>query len=310
VPKIKYTDRKFSAGSLDLITKANAIIEDYQAQGYDLTLRQLYYQFVSKGWIANKDSEYKRLGSVVSDGRLAGLIDWEAITDRTRNLRANSHWSSPSDIIDSAAASFALDKWDGQEYRPEVWIEKDALVGVLETACAPLDVAYFSCRGYTSISEVWVAARRLRRYRQQGQVPAILHLGDHDPSGIDMSRDIQDRLTTFGVKVEFRRLALNMDQVHQYNPPPNPAKLTDSRAQNAAGTGYVDLYGDSSWELDALPPTVLAGLINAAVESFRDDTLWEEKVAAEEAARRRLRKAAHYWGEVTDLVDGMEDIEG
>lgn len=152
MPKIRYQQKSFRADSLEVIEQANAIIEIYAAQGFDLTLRQLFYQFVSRGLIPNKDSEYKRLGSIINDARLAGLIDWEHITDRTRNLRGNAHWEQPQDIMRSAAYSFAIDKWADQDYRPEVWIEKDALVGVIEGVCKTLDIDFFSCRGYTSQS--------------------------------------------------------------------------------------------------------------------------------------------------------------
>ncbi len=239
MPKIQYVERSFSGSSVVIIERASFIIEEYKKGGYDLTLRQLYYQFVSRDWLPNKDSEYKRLGGIINDARLAGLIDWESITDRTRNLRSNSHWESPRDIIRSAAAGFAVDKWKGQPYRPECWIEKDALVGILEQACDPLDVAYFSCRGYTSASEVWGAAQRMIRHSRNGQKPVVIHLGDHDPSGIDMSRDIQDRLALFGADVIFKRIALNMDQIEEYTPPPNPAKVTDSRFEE-----YQKVHGD------------------------------------------------------------------
>lgn len=144
-----------------VIDQANEIIAAYAAQGFDLTLRQLYYQFVSRDRIANSDREYKRLGSVINDAQLAGLVDWDAITDRTRNVRAVSHWETPGAIIDSAAYSFRIDKWLLQPYRVEVWIEKDALAGVIERVCTDLDVPYFSCRGYTSQSEMWAAAHNV-----------------------------------------------------------------------------------------------------------------------------------------------------
>jgi hypothetical protein len=304
MPKIAYVNKRFTPESLAVIAKANEIIEAYQAQGFDLTLRQTYYQFVARGWIPNKDSEYKRLGNIIADGRLAGLIDWEAITDRTRNLRQNSHWDSPGDIMDSAAASFAYDKWADQKYRIECWIEKDALVGILESACEPLDVPYFSCRGYTSISEVWSAAMRLKAWRRKGQRILILHLGDHDPSGIDMSRDIVDRIGIFGVKVEFKRLALNMDQVQQYNPPPNPAKSTDARYKH-----YRATHGDESWELDALDPVVLKALIRDNIVAHRDQAAWEAAVAREVAAKARLRKAARNWDAIVGTLDEYEDEE-
>jgi hypothetical protein len=295
MPKIKYIDKRFNRSSRELIDRANAIVEDYQRDGYDLTLRQLYYQFVARGWIANEEKEYKRLGAIITDARLAGLIDWEAITDRTRNLRSNPHWASPAALVESAAGWFALDKWADQPNRPEVWIEKDALVGILEQVCEPLDVAYFSCRGYTSASEVWAAAGRLDRYIRRGQHPIVIHLGDHDPSGIDMSRDIQDRFKTFGVDVEFRRLALNMDQVRTHRPPPNPAKKTDARFES-----YQELYGDESWELDALDPITLTGLIRDAVLSVRDDRRWSRAVAREAKAKAQLTRVAEHWESVVD----------
>jgi len=157
--------------------------------------------------------------------------------------------------VDACARQFRIDKWATQPRRIEVWIEKDALVGVIEGVCTELDVPYFSCRGYTSQSEMWVGAQRLAaHWRKAKQNPLILHFGDHDPSGIDMTRDIQARLQEFsfgtaGHPLELRRLALNMDQVELYGPPPNPAKLTDSRCE-----AYMEEHGNESWELDALEP--------------------------------------------------------
>lgn len=304
MPKICYEAKKFQDKSLSVITQANIIIERYAAQGFDLTLRQLYYQFVSRDLIPNNLREYKRLSTVINDARYAGLIDWLHITDRTRNLRSNSHWSGPESIIDSAVANFAIDKWATQRYRPEVWIEKDALVGVIEGVCKKADVSYFSCRGYTSASEMWIAARRLIRYLKNGQVPLVIHLGDHDPSGMDMSRDIFDRLELFieaeGYDAaEIKRIALNMDQIETYSPPPNFAKLTDTRAQ-----GYIRRYGKNSWELDALEPTVLAQLIENTVVSYRDDRLWDEAIALEEQHRENLKSAANRWDDVTRYLKG------
>src|SRR5580765_5311404 len=179
MPKIRYQDIKFTMPKVTLIQQANSIIGEYTAQGYELTLRQLYYQFVSRGLIANTQAEYKNLGTLISDARLAGLIDWEAIVDRTRNVRTLSHWNNPGDIVGAAADQFHLDRWADQPYRPEVWIEKDALVGIFERVCTDLDVPLFSCRGYTSQSEMWVAAQRLLGYQGCGQKPLILHFGDH-----------------------------------------------------------------------------------------------------------------------------------
>jgi hypothetical protein len=197
MPKICYIAKRFNAEHQGLITLANSIIEDYHAQGYDLTLRQVYYQMVARDVIPNTMQSYKRLGGIIDDARLAGLIDWTAIVDRTRNLRSLSHWEDPAEIISSAASSYRIDKWANQSYRPEVWVEKDALVGVIGQVCERWDVPYFSCRGYTSSSEMWAASQRLKRHARKGQTPIIFHLGDHDPSGKDMTRDITSRLELF-----------------------------------------------------------------------------------------------------------------
>lgn len=298
-PRMAYIVRNFSDDSLAVIDHANGICQTYQQQGYDLTLRQLFYQFVSRDLMPNTERSYKRLGSIVNDARLAGLLDWHFIVDRTRNVRSPSHWTDPAEIIESAAQSFALDKWADQENYVEVWIEKDALVGVLQSCCPDEDVPYFSCRGYTSQSEVWSAAQRLAKRVQGGQRAVIVHLGDHDPSGIDMTRDIEDRLAMFmePYEVTVERIALNNDQVEQYDPPPNPAKLSDSRA-----AGYIQRFGRSSWELDALEPTVLVGLIRAAVNRHRDADLWQEKVDEQEAEREVLNAASERWGEVKEFL--------
>jgi hypothetical protein len=343
--KIEYVPKNFAPASLAVIAQAEVICTEYQAQGYDLTLRQLYYQFVARGLILNKATEYKRIGSIINDARLAGMLDWDFIVDRTRNIRSLGHWDAPSDIIDSAADSFRVDKWAKQPTRIEVWIEKDALSGVLEAVCPDLDVPYFACRGNVSQSEQWSAAQRLNKYLWAGQDVLILHLGDHDPSGIDMSRDNEDRLRLFMHKdlitkmkevlrkevkagridpdaedyktkavafldeyektvgkFEFRRIALNMDQVEEYNPPPNFAKTTDSRF-----AAYEELYGDQSWELDALPPDVLATLVTDNVEEARDSDLWEEAVAEEERGKTLLRLAAGRWAEVTEMLEDEEE---
>lgn len=286
MPKICYVPHKFNRSTAALLDQANGIITEYGQQGFDLTLRQLYYQLVSRDIIPNAQSEYKRLGQIVSDARRAGIIDWNAIVDRTRNLRSQSHWETIADILLSCEHSFAVDKWEGQPYRVEVWVEKDALVGVIEAACAPLDVPFFACRGYNSDSEMWRAAIRFKRYDLNGQQPYVIHLGDHDPSGIDMTRDVEARLNLFEVYPTVKRIALNLDQIEQYAPPPNPAKETDSRWAD-----YTETYQtESSWELDALDPRTIVNLITEEIEAIRDDYLWEQKVEEENQGKTELNR--------------------
>lgn len=285
--KIAYTHKNFRASSLVIIEQANEIIEEYQDQGFQLTLRQLYYQFVARDLIDNTVRDYNKLGGFITDARLAGLIDWEAIEDRTRNLESTEHWDSPAEILQDCSEWYQIDKWAEQSCRVEVWIEKEALSGIIEPICRKMDIPYFSCRGYVSASEMWVAAQRFRNYSLgfDHQEVHILHFGDHDPSGIDMTRDIEDRLRVFESIVDVRRMALNMDQVDKYQPPPNPAKQTDSRFQS-----YQEEFGDSSWELDALEPKVIAELISDEVFKLRDHKQYDETCAREQKEKEQLAR--------------------
>jgi hypothetical protein len=300
VPKTEYVPKRFSAEHLGIIDQADAICQQYQAQGLDLTLRQLYYQFVSRDLIPNTLQSYKRLGGIINDARLAGLIDWYHMVDRTRNLAGNSHWNDPAQVIRATQHAYLVDRWANQPVRLEVWVEKDALSGVISRPCRLADVDYFACKGYTSQSEMWSAAMRLKRYERTGQQTRIIHLGDHDPSGIDMTRDIQDRLRTFGARTEVKRVALNMDQVDQYNPPPNPAKITDSRAAD-----YIDRFGHESWELDALEPTVMGQLIQEQVDAVLDTGQWADDTEEMERDRGHLVAVSDHWPAVRDFLDGL-----
>ena len=235
--------------------------------------------------------------------RLAGIIDWDSIEDRTRGIRSVSHWDDPADIINSSAHSFRLDKWKDQKHRIEVWVEKDALVGVVEKACRALDVRWFSCRGYTSQTALYDAGKRLMSYRRSRQIPMVIHLGDHDPSGIDMTRDILDRLEMFtNGSVDVRRIALNMDQIEELQPPPNPAKESDSRYEH-----YREIHGDESWELDALDPAYIDRIITEEVESVRDDEKYEALQEKEEDMRSDLSKAASKWNDVLEFLKRDND---
>lgn len=289
--KRAYCDINFRNKTLEIIETANTIIDEYKAEGYDLTLRQLYYQFVARDIIPNKQREYKNLGTAINNGRLAGLIDWDSIVDRTRKHESNPHWDSPSDIIEDSADQYAIDTRADQDDYLEVWVEKDALVGVIERACEPLDIGFLSCRGYVSQSAMWRAAMRFKEQEQNGKdCTVLLHLGDHDPSGIDMTRDIQDRLAMFGSKVSVKRIALDMKQVEKYNPPPNPAKTTDSRY-----APYRDEYGDDSWELDALDPRVITELITSHAADYTDDDKREFLIEKQENERQEIRDLAENW---------------
>jgi hypothetical protein len=306
--KIKYVHKRcWHKTSLLVIDQANTIIEEYMAQGYLLTLRQLYYQFVSRDLLPNTVKDYNRLGSIINDARLGGLVDWDAIEDRTRNLHVLPTWSSPKHILSSVAEQYKTDLWENQDHHVEVWIEKEALSGVFQRVCDEKRIGFFACRGYVSQSEMWSASQRFLHLNRRGKENIhILHFGDHDPSGLDMTRDIRDRLNIFlgeDMQCNFTvdRLALNMDQVDQYEPPPNPAKETDSRFWN-----YRQEFGDESWELDALPPDVLANLVSTEVDKYIYQMAWNSDLRAERAEKSTLEKIADKYNTIAKRYGGKQ----
>lgn len=295
-----FIERNFRPDRMILIKAADRILNQYAELGIAVTLRTLYYRFVTRNLVANTEEDYTRVGALINHARLAGLIDWEHIVDRTRAVRSASHWDNPRGIIKSAARSYRVDSWEGQLYKPEVWIEKDAQAGVIEGVCDRLDVPWFSCRGYVSQSEMWSAGQRFREYHEgAGQQPIIFYLGDHDPSGLDMTRDIRERLSMFaGFEVLVVRLALNMEQVIELDPPPNPAKLKDSRAG-----AYVREFGYDSWELDALEPDYIVDLVEEAVTGKVDGGAAKKALERQAEGRDLLNRVWSQWPIVTGFVN-------
>lgn len=304
---LRYRNIRFGADRMAMIDAANVILDEYSLQGLDMTLRQLYYQFVARGLFANEDRNYGLLQRVISDGRLAGLVSWDAIQDRTRTLMgAGAFYNSPALAIQSVAEGYSKDLWADQDWRPEVWVEKEAQLGNISRVCNELRIQYFASRGYNSQSEQWRAGQRFADMVRRGQRPIVFDLRDHDPSGVHMTQDNRERLEMFaGVPVVVQRLALNMDQVLEVNPPPNPAKLTDSRVtgyqEYMEGLGHGDL-ADTSWELDALSPTYIRDLITNAVEMVRDPIRWENALALEVSEQEYLQH-------LVDTLDGTQGEE-
>jgi hypothetical protein len=275
-----FANINFQARTLTLIEQANEIISEYAMQGFTMTLRQLYYQFVSRDLLVNQLKSYKRLGSIVSNGCDAGLIDWDAIEDRTRELVTHNSWDSPQAIINAVA----------RQYRE--------LLGVVAPICDEFRVPYFAHIGNNSQSEQYKAGQRFADLFDQGRIPLVLHLADHDPNDIDMTRDNAERLELYArQEVEVRRIALNIDQVRRYNPPPNFAKETDSRY-----AAYAEQFGEECWELDALSPTVIADLIREQLEAMIDFSKWRKREAAEQRNRKLLDRVSQNWAKVKKAV--------
>lgn len=286
--KVPFRDKRFSSQSLALLYQVQRIIAEYMAQDIAMTLRQLYYQLVSRGYIENTQRAYAKLSRLLTDARYCGEVDWDAIEDRIRVPRRPSQFENVLDLIRCAKASYRLDRWEGQKYYVELFTEKDALSSVLHPITQKWHIYFNVNRGYASATAMYDAAKRYIHETNKEKKPILLYLGDHDPSGLDMIRDIRDRLEEFEVlDLALIHIALTTKQVKQHNPPPNPAKISDPRAKE-----YITNYGEKSWEVDALRPELLIRLVEGSIAKFVDTELMNKIIAREKRDMKKLEKFA------------------
>lgn len=297
----------------DILAHALEIAESYQDEGMTLTLRQMYYQFVARGISPSGQLHYKRIGDVLTDARYGGEFPIEWLEDRGREVAAGDFTRHDYDVgeaLRQAAGwvgnmpSFMLRRarWTGQPVHVSVWVEKQALEGVFEPICNELGVSWFACKGYPSVSALWEWIKLAKaattpdaedepyhfpgtdlswteRHIGHADRCVVLYFGDHDPDGWEIPRSAQRNLERLmevkgiDIPVSFRRIALNMDQIRRYSPPPFEAKVTSARYR-----GYVDEHEtEEAWELDALEPTVLRDLIRTQVNGLFNADIAEEQ---------------------------------
>lgn len=287
----KFREIRLSKKNKEKLDAVNSIIAEYSEDGYTLTLRQLYYQLVSRDMIPNQDREYNKLSRLLKEGRMGGIVDWDAIEDRLRQPYLPYYYDSPQEAIEDTINQYRLDRQMGQDTYLEVWVEKDALSGVLRRITSRYHVRLLVNRGYGSVTAIYDLYQRSWRQIAEGKDVKILYLGDHDPSGIDMIRDVTDRTTEMLASGDLESsftlepIALTMEQIRMYDPPPNPAKLSDTRAR-----AYLDEFGPVSWEVDALPPNVLNDLLSSKIEENIDMDQYYAMLEQEKKDKEKLRK--------------------
>lgn len=301
--KIKFRETKLNKKSMSHLITINEIVADYQSQGYKLTLRHLYYQLVSRNIIPNQDREYKNLSRVLTEGRMAGIVDWDAIEDRLRQPQNVWAVNNIAEAFEAIQDQYRLKRQKGQSTYVEVWVEKDAISNVLKRVTQKYGINILVNRGYGSVTAMYDAFQRYKnemKYRGATEV-VILYLGDHDPSGLDMIRDISERI---GEMMESKDLeyaftvkpiALTMDQIREFDPPPNPAKLSDSRSD-----GYISRHGAQSWEVDALPPESLHSILENAIIDEIDMYLYDDMISKEKLHKIRI-------DEIIESIDTDEE---
>ncbi len=283
--KQQYRTINFQKKNLYLLEKIEEILEEYLMQGIRVTLRQLYYQLVARGIIPNKISEYQKLSVLLTNARYNGDIDWDAIEDRVRVPKIPLTFADIQERIDLALVNYQLNRWEEQEFYVELWTEKDAISSVIHPITRKYQVGVVVNRGYSSASAMFESAQRFIE-QEEGKIRILLYLGDHDPSGLDMDRDIQARLDEFGADVKVIRIGLTQEQIKEYNPPTNPAKLKDPRSK-----WYVENFGYSSWEVDALRPEVLQKLIEKSILEYLDLEEYEQVKKQEQEDIKKLKEA-------------------
>lgn len=349
------TTRFWNESKLETVKRIVSIVQRYQKLGYNLSLRQLHYQMVSRNWIVNHTTAYKKLGTILDDCRYAGLIDWNAIVDRGRIPYLQYYVRNISHALQDTIDQYKLDRMKGQQYVIEVWTEKDALSEILRTSTEKYHVQLIVNKGYTSSSAAYSAYKRLLKAVEDNKKFKIFYIGDHDPSGLDMVRDIRERLTffvSFGNNIKhsdefqawyssefldddrlfldsldvekqnkfdamwneisdskhadlgkqfmsekviafmeatemfsIKPICLNMQQIKQYDLPENPTKMTDTRS-----SGYIKKFGKKCWEVDALEPQVLTGIVDNNIEDSIDMDLYEEILEKEKEDIIKLTK--------------------
>jgi hypothetical protein len=260
---------KWTSLQFDKLSKVIAILlelEDYKP----LTLRQVYYQMVSKGFIENKVSEYTMMSNLLKWARIDGYVPWDDIEDRVRAFHDGTGWDDKEHFIQQELRNFLngyrRDLLQGQEQYIEVWIEKDALSSIFKRVAMPYCVSVVVCRGFSSISFLNDFRQRLT---YQNRPTVMLYFGDFDPSGMEMLKAMQTTLEheLDVTNVEFKRIALTKDDIFTYHLPhkPEALKKTDTRAKK-----HLEAYGELAVELDALSPAVLEAKIKNAIKSELD----------------------------------------
>lgn len=260
------------------------IVREYYAQGFVLTVRQLFYQCVARNILHNDMRSYKKVVRDCKDGRYLGVIPWAAIVDNVRMIDDPPSWDTPESFVDSAVDAFFVDRWQDQDTRVEVWTEKDAAVSVLHPVAEKWRVPFQVNRGSCSATFIKNAADRLD---DRDEETMILYFGDHDPMGLDMIRDVEDRLNYFGVYPIVVPVAITLDQAQSGGYPPNYVKESDSTMRK-----YVEETGmEECWELDAIPPDELQEICDTAIlDAFTDYPAYNDRVTEEEEGRKAIRE--------------------
>ncbi len=267
-----------------IVTQVNGIIEEYDMK---LTIRQIYYRLVADYGRRNDRNSYGSLVKMLVKAREQNDVDYRRIEDRAREVIGGDFGSdSVQEFIEDQITDFVnlqyynRKLWADQEKYIEIWVEKDALSAVMASVARPLRVTTAPSRGYASFTYIMDAVNRFPPDKEI----IILHFTDHDPSGLDMTADLENRLNSYsGQKVTVKRIALTIEQVRKRNLISSPTKSGDSRSAD-----YNAQYGHECWELDAIKPDELTKMVDDAIKAEMDIEVYNEAIKLMKADRETL----------------------
>jgi len=269
-----------------LLHAINSIVNN---EDEPITIRHLFYRLVGQKELEKTESAYHLLCGHLSNWRRAGDVAWDAFADSTRWHRRTATFDSIENALENTVDCYRKNLWANQSAYVEIWSEKDAIAGILFREADTFGVPVFTCRGFPSLSSLYLAANTFKEAIAHGKKVFIYYCGDHDPSGLAIDKAIVAAFRDdFGVEVQFIRAAVTPEQIHQYDLPTRPVKKSDTRAGGWRG-GCV--------EVDTLPPENLKGIVRDCIQRHIDPRQWEQAQATEAAEKATLREYAANFGD-------------
>lgn len=264
----------------EFLSAVNAIVDSEESA---ITIRHLFYRLVGLGVIEKTEKAYKALCAHLSRWRKNGEVPWDAFSDSTRWHIRPPMFDGIADALRRTRESYRRDLWATQPYYTEVWIEKDAIAGVIADITREFGVPLFVCRGFASLSSLYSASMVFKEVQKQGKAVVIYHCADYDPSGHAAADAIERTFEEdFDCAVNFERIAILPEHITEFSLPTRPTKESDSRSRNWTGSECV--------ELDSMPPAELRQLVEDAITSRIDSHAWKQIKKIEREEQRTLKE--------------------
>ena len=257
-------------GITEKTKKRKELILDWARQHRPVTVRQIFYRLSTLEAVDKSERGYKVVGRLCTQMRLDGEIPFSYFADNTRWMRRPRTYNTIEEALELTAQTYRKSLWQNQTAAAEIWLEKEALAGVIYPVTSLWDVPLMVVKGYPSVTFLHTAASQMKNdYFHHNRITKIFYLGDRDPSGLDIFRNITERIPEFAqnTPIIFSHVAVTPAQVRRWQLPSRPTKKKDSRAKDFEG---------ESVELDAILPSDLRQLVTDCIEKVIDSSQLEQ----------------------------------